>query len=124
MRALVVIVILLLPMLSHGATYYISPSGSNANDGLSTGAPFLTFAYAVDAARAWCGDTLVPLDGTYGHGTSTGKLNINGIVCAQGTALTIRANNQRKAKIFDNGTGYAIRIQNSAYIILDGLYSR
>ncbi|MDH5739633.1 MAG: hypothetical protein OEY77_04845 [Nitrospira sp.] len=38
--------------------------------------------------------------------------------------MTLTAENQRKAKISDNGNGYAIFIQKSAYIIADGLYAR
>ncbi|MBI5673452.1 MAG: hypothetical protein HZC50_09480, partial [Nitrospirae bacterium] len=57
------------PTLS--ATYYISPTGSDANPG-TLAKPWLTFAYAIDPARATCGDTLLLTNGTYGDGTSTG----------------------------------------------------
>lgn len=103
--------------------YYISPSGSNSNNGLSTSAPFLTFSYALNAARAWCGDTLALIDGVYGDGTSTGKIYVNGVACTIGDELTITAVNQRKAKIVDSGAGEAVRINNSAHIIIDGLYA-
>lgn len=109
---------------AQAATYYISPTGSNANAGTSSGAPWLTFAHAINASRAWCGDTLVLLDGTYGDGTSTGKLSINGVTCTLGDELTITAQNERQAKISDNGTGYALRVQNSAYLVIEGLYVR
>lgn len=110
-----------LPALS--ATYYISPTGSDANPG-TLAKPWLTFAYAIDPARASCGDTLVLMNGTYGDGTSTGKISINGLVCTLGNELRFTAQNQRQAKIVDNGSGYAFRIQNSAYVIVDGLYVR
>ena len=120
------IVFFLLVMVgqSQATTFYISPTGSNANDGLSTGAPFLTFAYALDASRASCGDTLILRNGTYGDGTSTGKLSITNRVCTLGNELIIQAQNQRQAKINDSGLGKAVNIADSAYITIDGLYAR
>lgn len=114
----------LLSTQSWATTYYISPTGSNSNNGLTTGAPFLTFAYAINASRAWCGDSLVLRNGTYGDGTSTGLLNIQSVVCTLGDELTIRAENSRQAKIYNDGTGYAVRVRTSAYLIFDGLYQR
>jgi hypothetical protein len=108
---------------AQSATYYISPAGSDANPGTSA-KPWLTFAYAIDPARANCGDTLVLMNGTYGDGTSTGKININGVMCTLGNEFKLTAQNQRQAKIVDNGSGYAVRIENSAYLIVDGLYVR
>lgn len=116
--------LVLLAWPAHSATYYISPSGSNSNNGLSVGAPFLTFAYAINASRASCGDTLILANGTYGDGTSTGKISISGLNCSLGNELTITAANQRKAKINDNGSGKAVNITNSSYVIIDGLYAR
>jgi hypothetical protein len=110
-----------LPALS--ATYYISPTGSDANPG-TLAKPWLTFAYAIDPAHATCGDTLLLANGTYGDGTSTGKVSISKLICAVGNELTIRALNQRQAKINDDGSSYGIHIRNSAYIIIDGLYVR
>jgi hypothetical protein len=105
------------------ATYYISPTGSDANPG-TLAKPWLTFAYAIDPARAACGDTLLLTNGTYGDDTSTGKISISRLICTVGNELTIRALNQRQAKIVDNGTGRPVNIENSAYIIVDGLYAR
>lgn len=105
------------------ATYYVSPTGSNDNSGASD-QPWLTFSYAINAARASCGDTLVLKDGTYGDGTNTGKLSIVGLECTAGNELTVKAENQRKAKIVDDGSGKAVNITDSAYIIVDGLYAR
>ena len=109
--------------VAQSATYYISPTGSDTNPGTSA-KPWLTFAYAINSARAWCGDTLTLLNGTYGDGTSTGKITVSGVVCTAGHELMIVAANQRQAKINDNGSGRAVYVLNSAYIIIDGLYAR
>lgn len=121
---------LLMAGTANGALYYVSPTGFNSNDGsaATTGGghgPFLTFAYAINPARAWCGDTLILVDGTYGDSpeVTTGKLLISGVNCSQGNEMTVRALNQRMAKIVDNGSGQAILIQNSSYITVDGLYA-
>ena len=118
---LLIVCLLASPALS--ATYYISPTGSDANPG-TLAKPWLTFSYAIDPARATCGDTLLLTNGTYGDGTSTGKISISKLICAAGNELTIRALNQRQAKIYDDGTGYTVRVQNSSHIIIDGLYAR
>lgn len=106
------------------ANYFISPLGSNLNNGTSSATPWLTFAFAINSNRAWCGDTLFLDDGTYGDGTSTGKIDVNNVVCTLGDELTIAASNQRQAMIYDNGFGKAVWVRNSAYIILEGLYGR
>lgn len=124
MTILFLVLLVMFSTSAQAATYYISPAGSNANAGTSSGVPWLTFSYALDASRASCGDTLLLMDGAYGDGTSTGKISLSGRVCTLGDELTIQAANQRQAKIVDNGTGTAVRIENSAYIILDGLFVR
>lgn len=129
---MIVLVILVLLFVSPvwATTYYISPTGSNSNDGLAatTGGghgPFLTFGYAINASRAWCGDTLLLVTGEYGNKhTTTGNINVNAVVCSQNDELTIRAISQRKAMIWDDGLGKACWIQSSAWIIIDGLYCR
>lgn len=118
-RALIVFV--LLSTSAQAATYYISPSGSNANDGLTTSTPWLTFAYALDVARASCGDTLNLMDGVYGVGTSTGTVSLSSRVCTLGDDLTIRALNQRKARISASGNGWGVQLLSSSHIIIDGL---
>lgn len=120
------IVLFLLVMVgqAQAETFYISPTGSDANDGLTTSTPWLTFTYALDVSRASCGDTLILRNGEYGDGTSTGKITVSGRICTEGDELIIQAENQRQAKILDNGTGRAVYILDSAYITLDGLYAR
>lgn len=108
---------------AQSTTYYISPAGSDANPGTEA-RPWLSFSHAINPSRATCGDTLILRDGTYGDGTSTGKILVNALVCTQAAPFTIRAENQRRAKILDNGTGRAVQVVGSAFIVLDGLYAR
>lgn len=124
MIARVVLFLLVLAGQAQAEIFYISPTGSNANNGTSSSTPFLTFAYALDATRASCGDTLIVMDGVYGDGgPSTGKLSITNRVCTLGNELIIQAQNQRQAKIVDSGTGKAVNIVDSAHITIDGLYA-
>lgn len=117
-----ILLMLYLPVLpAQSETYFISPTGSDTNPGTSA-RPWLTFSYAINPSRATCGDTLLLMDGTYGDGKSTGKIAIS-LTCTAGSPLTIRAVNQRKAKIVDNGTGIAVNVTKSAYIVVDGLYA-
>lgn len=120
----VLLILLALTGQAHATNFYISPTGNNANDGLTASTPFLTFTYALDASRASCGDTLILRNGTYGSGTSTGRLYLSGRTCTAGNELVIQAENQRQAKILDNGSSRAVEIIDSAYITIDGLYAR
>lgn len=53
--------------------YYISPSGSDSNNGLSVGAPWKTFSHAFSTMSA--NTRLGLLDGTYSSATGTGAIN-------------------------------------------------
>ncbi len=54
--------------------YYISPNGSDQNDGLSIAAPWLSFEYAFSENGLAAGDELALLDGTYSIINGTGIL--------------------------------------------------
>lgn len=110
-----------------GSTYYISPSGSDSNTGLSTASPFKTFSKAFSSLPA--GGTLIMMDGTYTSGT-TGLINIidgssnsdvppNGISASQRT--TIRALNQGAAKHMGS-IWLGTKTATSQYLTFDGLY--
>ncbi|MEK6745498.1 MAG: hypothetical protein AABY33_00495, partial [Pseudomonadota bacterium] len=109
---------------AQAATYYIAPNGSNSNNGTSPSTPWLTFDYALSSGRAWCGNTLVLLDGEYGYNRSTGMINLQNANCTAGNELRITAQNQRRARIDGDGTASTVRIYRSSYIIVDGLYAR
>jgi len=96
---------LAVPHLSRGETYYISPSGSNFNNGLSSSSPWKTFGYAIP--RLQPGDTLMVMDGTYSVSAGTG---LPAITCGsnanngfEGQPITIRAENERAALLQSTG---------------------
>jgi len=58
---------------SGGTDWYLSPSGSDANNGLSSGAPKKTFANVFAAMAS--GDQLYLMDGTYSVAAGTGVIH-------------------------------------------------
>jgi hypothetical protein len=101
-------------------TYFLSPSGTDSNSGTDMQFPWLTFAHA--QSNGWgCGDTLMLLDGTYGDGSSTGKPTILNTTCTVGNEMVLKALNERRAHIHDNGLGMAVLIVQSHYITISGL---
>ncbi|MBS0180830.1 MAG: right-handed parallel beta-helix repeat-containing protein [Nitrospira sp.] len=103
------------PALS--TTYYISPTGSNANPG-TLAKPWLTWAYAF--AKSSCGDTLIVMDGTYTTTTHGAPIVTN--VCTATTIYTIRAQNERQAHLSSDGSNFGIRTLKAAYIAFEGLH--
>ena len=58
------------------ATYYVSTTGSNSNNGLSQSAPWLTVAYALGATSGFAsGDTLWIKPGVYRETVTVGITN-------------------------------------------------
>lgn len=103
------------------ATYHISPTGSDSNDG-TLSLPWKTFSFVIPQLDP--GDTLILLDGTYNAGNS-GLPNINCASTANngllGSPITIRAENQRQAFIEGNGNVSTLDITSCSYWIIDGL---
>ncbi|MBI3546806.1 MAG: hypothetical protein HY081_09495 [Gammaproteobacteria bacterium] len=67
-------------------TYYISPTGSNWNNGKSSAAPFKSFEHAFNKMSA--GDELVLLDGTYSEAADTGYIGYTDYSTHSGGAHT------------------------------------
>ena len=102
------------------ATYYVSPSGNDANPGTEA-QPWATFN------RAWGtivrGDTLVLLDGTY-YQTLAPNLPAPG---ATPLYVTIKAKNDGKAVIDGQGVRRAVELWNYrsvSHIIIEGIVGR
>ncbi len=83
---------------THAATYYVSTSGSNSNEGTLT-KPFKTIQRGLDLARA--GDTVLVRGGTYA-GSVTFKYS-----GASGKPITLRNYSGERA-IIDQGSSYTL----------------
>lgn len=115
--ALAVALVLLWTPLGEAATRYISPTGSNSNNGQSTGTPWLTWAHAF--SNTACGDTLLVMDGTFTPATH-GNPSLTK-ACTQDSPYTVQSVNSRTPLINGNAGGIAFRVLNSTYVVLDGL---
>ncbi len=116
------------PRDASGATYYLSPVGSDSAAGTSVAGAWRTFGRAFSSARPLrAGDTLVLLDGVYTAATT----GLPSISCAtsggnanDGTAaapITIRAQNERRAFLKADGTRSAFVMQSCSYYDIVGL---
>ena len=95
------------------ATYYVSNSGDDSNDGLSPGNAFETLQHAADEVST--GDTVLVENGTYAgfdirnvNGTSTDPI----VFMAAGNNVLINTS----GPIRDDG----INVENADYIVIDG----
>src|SRR5919106_1527073 len=70
---------------SLAATYYLSPTGSDANAGTSVAAPWKTFRFALPKLQPL--DTLLLLDGVY-DGSNSGFPDITNIHGSPGFPIT------------------------------------
>ncbi|KAG2382731.1 hypothetical protein C9374_005311 [Naegleria lovaniensis] len=107
------------------ATYYLSPTGSDSNNGQSTSTPWKTFSKAFSSMTG--GDELILLDGTYSVAAGTGTINYQGTNSAQppsGTSLNtptrIRAQNPGKVSVQD-GLFIGRSFRKDTYIHVNGI---
>jgi hypothetical protein len=108
-------------------TFYISPTGDDANPGTSRDHPWKTFAHALAADGTMRpGHTLVLLDGTYTRGT-TGLVRID---CTprgnarSGTSrepITIRADHEHRAALVSDGTQSSFAMAGCSWWRVEGL---
>lgn len=104
------------------ALYYIAPGGDDVTGSGSSASPWKTWS-KVNGVIV-CGDSAVLKDGTFGDGTTTGKIAVSGRACTLEAPLTITAQNQRQAMVNDSGCGIAVDVLSSSGVIVDGLYAR
>lgn len=99
------------------ATYYVSPTGSDAAAG-SSAAPWRTLQKA--AATMVAGDTVLAADGDYPGGITQTRDG------TAGAPITFRAVNPGKAVVRGDQTSNrdAIYLNESHYVVLDGLFVR
>src|SRR5215470_15151944 len=106
-----------------GATYYVAPTGNNANDGLSTSTAWRNVQYAANHVKA--GDTVNILGGVYNE-----LVNVPVSGSAAGGSITFQNYAGQNAII--DGTGLAIpggqygliNIASQSYITIKGLEVR
>lgn len=99
---------LILTQNIYAATYYMSPTGNDSNNGLSQSAPFATFAKAFPVMAS--GDTLYVMDGVYNQqiiGMPSGT---------PGNYTKIYALNDHKAEIDGQGILPSVGWQGLLYI--------
>jgi hypothetical protein len=107
---------------AHGATYYLSPSGSDSASGKSSTSPWKTFNFAIPKLSP--GDILILLNGTF-DGSNSGYPDIRcGTNAVSGTVdkpITMKAENERKAFIKGTGYQYPLFIWSCRYWQFEGI---
>jgi parallel beta-helix repeat protein len=100
-----------------GKTYYVSGSGNDYNNGLSTSSPFRTLSKAGNLVKA--GDTVYVMNGTY---TASGSqiLLLHQKHGRSGAPITIKAY-PGHSPLLKSRNMYAININGSSYINIEGL---
>jgi len=107
-----VVLLLLLPGVSVGTNYYVSPWGSDGNSGLSWDSAFVTLQRAADVVVA--GDSVLVEDGEYtGFDLRTGGTQVMPIVFSSyGDSVNITERN--------SVTPDGINIENADWVVVDG----
>jgi hypothetical protein len=104
---------------TNGRTYYVSGSGKDSNNGLSTNTAFRTLQKAANLVKA--GDTVYVMNGTYDNGSSNGQIMVLYQKQGQATApITFKAFPGHNPLIRSK-TSFAINIVGSSHIIIEGL---
>jgi hypothetical protein len=108
---------------AQAATYYMAPNGSNSGAGNSS-SPWKTFPHAI--SRLNPGDTLILKDGNYTSANGSGQYIVL-VTCgsnakngAPGAPITIRAENERQARL-KSDAGSVMRFTKCSYWNIYGL---
>lgn len=95
------------------ATYYVSPSGNNSNNGLSAGTAWLTLQHASNTVAA--GDSVIVMPGNYtGFYHTTSGTSAQRIVFFAQPGVTIIAPNAT--------TPDGINLEGASYVVIDGFH--
>jgi hypothetical protein len=100
-------------------TYYIGPDGSDGNSGRSAAQPLGSFEAAVDKLSP--GDSLIVLDGIYEQGAKAGQLLLENVHGTEERPIVIKADNERRAWLQGTGLDSPVSIQESSWLVIDGL---
>jgi hypothetical protein len=107
--------------------YFISPTGSDRNNGLDAGHPWLTFRRAQRKDVLAPGNRLILLDGEYTVPTN-GRPSFNcspesgnALNGTDGSHVTITAQNERKAWVHGDGAADTLRVYDCRYYDIVGL---
>lgn len=110
-RFLLIPAAIFLAVKCYGATYYVSPSGNNSNNGLSAATAWLTLQYASNIVAA--GDSIIVLPGTYSgfYHTTSGTAGQPIVFFAQPGVLINLPNAT---------TNDGINLEGASYIVIEG----
>lgn len=123
MKLVVLLALLILTPPAWATSYFISPSGSDGNNGLSSGAPWLSPNHALN-----CGDTISAASGTYsaanfytgkwGTVTCAGNNNVAWLKCATFDTCKISSTTQQGMwidKSYWGVTGWEVTISTYSF---------
>jgi hypothetical protein len=107
-----------------GTSYYVSASGSDANNGLSTSTPFQTIQRAANLTNP--GDTVYIMNGTYTHPAYTGGAYPEAIVeitrsGSAGNYITYKAYPGHSPLLRATHSWTHITVEGASYIRIEGL---
>jgi len=115
-----------LPSQVQGATYIVSLSGNDTNDGLSESTAFRTINKGVQAVKA--GDTVIVKPGEYGKEevtlTASGTSDSNRIVIMAETPGTVTLGDEVSCLSDGCRTGIGFFLKASNFITIDGFHIR
>jgi parallel beta helix pectate lyase-like protein len=120
LRPLVLVFFTMIPVLGHGATYYVAKTGSNSNTcAQSQSVDTSKLTIAAGLACLSTSDTLIIKAGTYTEGIAgsaipSGTSDSARTIIRAATGETVVINGA-------NSLGYTVQITNKSYITLDGL---
>ena len=105
----------------NGITYWVSPNGNNANDGLSPNSAVRTIQEAMNRTDVGGGDEVVIMDGTYDLGDNQ-ETGVYDRVGTSSRKTTVRAQNRWGARIIGDAAFQIFVITRSKHVIIDGLW--
>lgn len=116
MRLMILLSVLMTPLLSDAATYYVRTDGNNSNAGTtdSAGGAWLTIGKCVTDMVA--GDTCIVGNGTY----VSGSINF-ATSGTEANPITLRAQNKHQAIVSSTSGCQANISTNASWIVIDGM---